>query len=413
MNKYLTSVSLSLFLLCPALAADNNAGMWSGLVDHARKTLKNSEQNDGNKDSFSWGELTDRAGKAVKQFAEDGKGFDIMRKQVSRKYKKLTADENSTLTGHFYDLKQPVDKEAKPLRRHEVVQFIKRYMDSGWDTRLLEQYYSPDVELAAPYFYLPRCKASYAPESFECNKGKQEKHVAPQDWLVIYSGEVTAPESGTYRFVGMGDDTIVVRFNKEVVLESGWSIPSRNNMRLGTSRCYQQEITTPESGCALYQYRQTPHWNRKLGGIASGSTFTVEAGRSYPIQILISEIPGNEFGYCLLIEKITNNTPTCGIIPPALSPTLALFRTNDTTPDLGEIAEALKKDGKDYTVGCTLEAPPFAENSPIWAARISETAQKRNFVERVTANADEETAMGRRKERQRKEKSSSKKKNKK
>ncbi|MBR5879628.1 MAG: hypothetical protein IKY91_08710, partial [Akkermansia sp.] len=222
--------------------------------------------------------------------------------------------------------------------------------------------------------------------------------VMPQDWLVVYTGKVTAPESGTYRFVGMGDDTIVVRFNQEVVLESGWTIPSRNHMALGTSRGYQKEITTPESGRALYQYKATPHWNLNLGGIASGSTFTVEQGMSYPIQILISEIPGNEFGYCLLIEKIENDTQAYGIIAPDKSPTLALFRTNETTPDLEEIAERLKQDGADYSVGKTLEAPPFAEDSPIWEVKSEKDAPRRSLLERATA-ADEDTAMGRRKDR--------------
>ena len=413
MSNRLLIVSLSLFLLSslPGQAflsslgsnkdKENNTGVWDSIVTSARETLKKSEKDQGNKDTPAWGELTDRAEKAIKQFAKDGKGFDIMqktKKKVTRQYRKLAADEDSALIGRFYDLKQPMDEKARPLHRQEVVNFIKRYMDAGWDKRLLEQYYSPEVELAAPYFYLPRCKAAYAPEAFDCNKGEQKKKVAPQDWLVVYHGEITPPESGTYRFVGLGDDTIVVRFNKSVVLESGWSIPTRNNMTLGTSRSYQKEITTPESGRALYQYKETPHWNRMLGGIATGTSFTVEAGKSYPIQILISEIPGNEFGYCLLIEKIEGESTPCGIIPPAQSPTLALFRTNDTTPDLDEITADLRQDDKDYTVGRTLEAPPFAVNSPIWTVKPDKNTRKRDFVERVTAR-DEDTAMGRRKAR--------------
>ena len=380
---------------------DRKPGIWDSFVSGAEEALKKSEKDKGNQDTPSWGELTDRADKAMKQFAKDGKGFDIMRRgahKAKRKYEKLAADEDSTLVGRFYDLKQPVVEGAKALRRQDTVKFIKDFIDTGWDSRMLEQYYSPDVELAAPYFYLPRCKASYAPEAFECNKGEQKKKVMPQDWLVVYTGKVTAPESGTYRFVGMGDDTIVVRFNQEVVLESGWTIPSRNHMALGTSRGYQKEITTPESGRALYQYKATPHWNLNLGGIASGSTFTVEQGMSYPIQILISEIPGNEFGYCLLIEKIENDTQAYGIIAPDKSPTLALFRTNETTPDLEEIAERLKQDGADYSVGKTLEAPPFAEDSPIWEVKSEKDAPRRSLLERATA-ADEDTAMGRRKDR--------------
>ena len=417
MSKRILSLSLSLLILLSSpgqaflsgfssdakeeKSSDKKPGLWDSFVSGAKDALKEGEKDSGNKDNPTWGELTDRADKAMKQFAKDGKGFDIMRRgahKAKRKYEKLAADEDSALVGRFYDLKQPVAEGARPLRRQETVKFIKDFIDTGWDLKQLEQYYSPQVELAAPYFYLPRCKASYAPEAFECNKGEQKKKVMPQDWLVVYTGKVTAPESGTYRFVGMGDDTIVVRFNQKVVLESGWTIPSRNHMTLGTSLGYQKQITTPESGRALYQYKETPHWNRNLGGIAAGSTFTVEQGMSYPIQILISEIPGNEFGYCLLIEKIEDDSQTYGIIAPDKSPTLALFRTNATTPDLEEIAERLKQDGADYSVGKTLEAPPFAQDSPIWVVKSDKEAPRRSLLERATAD-DEDTAMGRRKER--------------
>ncbi len=402
---------LSLILLCayPASAFWDNlkgsdskdTGTWNKLVSDAKKHLKKAEQDQGNRNTPTWGNITTSANEAIEQFSKDGKGFDVMRravKKTQRSIQRLSADENSTLTGRFYDLKQPIAENARPLSKHTVVSFIKEFMDAGWDSSKLEQYYSPEVELAAPYFYLPRCKASYAPEAFDCNEGDQKKHVRPLDWVVHYTGTVTAPESGTYRFVGMGDDTIVVRFNKRLVLESGWSIPTSNHMTLGTTRAYQQNITSPALGRALYQYQSTPHWNSVLGGIASGTTFKVEKGKQYPIELLISEIPGNEFGFCLFIEKIEGKAPN-GQFSPAESPTLALFRTNDTLPDLEEIKDELKKNGRNYTVGNTLEIPPFANDSPIWVATAADESEKRTLIERTAATlSDEETAMGRRKE---------------
>lgn len=375
-------------------------GTWSKLVSDAKGKLKEFEEDLGNAETPTWDGLKESAGEAMDQFAKDGKGFDIMKratKKVSRKIERISADEDSALTGRFYDLKQPVDGKSAPLHREAVVSFIRDFMAKDWDRSMLEKYYSPKVKLVAPYFYLPRCKAAYAPEAFECNKGEQARQVAPQDWVVVYSGQVVAPESGTYRFAGMGDDALVVRFNKEIVLESGWSIPSRNDMTLGTRSHYQNEITHEDNGCALYQYRETPHWNRQLGGIASGSTFTVQKGKTYPIDILISEIPGNEFGFCLLIEKIEQDKAPYGRFAPDKSPTLALFRTNDTTPDLEEIEERLTENGRNYTVRLPLEAPPFAKESPIWVARPARPGEKRGFMERAAASmSDEDTAMGRR-----------------
>lgn len=370
---------------------------WDKLTEKADQDLKEGETDQGNKDNFSWDQLKDRADGAMKKFAEDGKGFDIMRK-VKRKVEKLTSDEDSALTGRFYDLKQPLDKKAQPLYRGQVSQFIKNFMDSDWDREMLEQYYSPKVELAAPYFYLPRCKASYAPLAFNCNSGQQERTVEPHAWVVIYSGQVKAPESGYFRFVGMGDDTIVVRFNEEVVLEAGWSINSTGDMDMGTRKKYQDYISSPKGGCALYQYKETPHWNERLGGIPTGKPFKVEEGKYYPIEILISEIPGVEFGYCLLIEKLESAEAPTGKYKVGEAPTVAIFRTNETLPDLKEIEETLKRDGHDYAVGKPLQGPPFLEDdSPIWKVKPT-GRRKRTIVERVvsTTVSDEDTAMGRR-----------------
>lgn len=373
---------------------------WDKLSAQANKSLKEFEIDQGNADTPSWDELKDRAGKAMKKFAKDGKGFDIMRK-IKRKAEKLAADEDSALTGRFYDLKQPVEQEdgrkARPLHQEKVTEFIRNYIESGWDNNLLEQYYSPDVELAAPYLYLPRCKASYAPKAFRCNEGKQERHVDPHAWVVVYSGEVTAPKTGHFRFVGMGDDTIVVRFNKEVVLESGWSINSAGSMNLGTKQHYKEYITSPKGGCALFQYEETPHWNQQLGGIQTGHKFHVQKGKTYPIQILVSEIPGNEFGFCLLIEELESGRAITGQYLPDESPVVHLFRTNETEPDLKEIEEALTADDEDYRVGSTLEIPPYKKNSPVW--EIKSKAPRRNLLKRATATmSDEDTAMGRRKD---------------
>lgn len=371
---------------------------WDKLSEKSDTDLKKSEQDQGNADNFSWDQLKERASKSIDQFAKDGKGFDIMHK-VKRKVEKLAADEDSALTGRFYDLKLPLDeKKAKPLYREKVVQFIRNFMDSDWDPEMLEQYYSPKVELAAPYFYLPRCKASYAPKAFRCNEGEQEKEVKPLAWLVVYSGEVKAPKSGHFRFIGMGDDSLVVRFNKKVVLESGWSIPSKGEMALGTSREYQDFISSPKGGGALYKYEETPHWNSKLGGIQAGQKFHVKEGETYPIEIIISEIPGSEFGFCLLIEELETGKAPTGKYEVGEAPKVSLFRTNETFPDLKEIKEALTKDG-DYRVGKELEIPPYdEENSPVW--KVEAKGPRRNIVERTAAamTEDEDTAMGRRKD---------------
>lgn len=306
-------------------------------------------------------------------------------------------NEQSALVGRFYDLKQPIKEGVKALNTQEVVEKIREFNDCAWDQSILDGYYSPKVRLYAPYFYLPRCKASYAPEAFQCNE--DGNRVNPCRWVVVYRGVVTAPESGFFRFAGMGDDTLLVRFNNKLVLESGWSIPTRGDMTLGTHRSYQEEMASKKNKRAFYQYEKTPHWNRMLGGIPTGETFHVNKGKKYPIEILVSEIPGNEFGFCLLIEKVKSpGTVPHGFFPPEKSPLLDIFRTGDSVPDFAAIECALTENGKDFRVnGDSTEGPPFNGNSLIWKADY-ETAKKQGFFDHVLELfQDNDTAMGKRK----------------
>lgn len=321
--------------------------------------------------------------------------------------------EDSALIGRFYDLKQPIDGKAKPLTKQAVVDLFHQFNKKKWDQELFNAYYSPKVRLYAPYFYLPRCKASYGPEAFQCNANaeKGEPKVSPTAWVVVYRGVVTAPKTGTFRFVGMGDDTLMVRFNNKLVLESGWSIPTRSGLSTGTNKNYQQEITekagpdnrhnreiTPKTkGRALYQYATTPHWNRMLGGLPSGVPFSVKKGEKYPIEILVSEVPGNEFGFCLLIEELESAAKApYGIFSKQESPTLHLFRTADTLPDAAKIKRALSSGSVDYSISNCEEGPPFRDDSLIWEADF-EDAEKRGLFERLfgkLTGKDKDTAMG-------------------
>ena len=323
-------------------------------------------------------------------------------------------DEESALVGRFYDLKQPVDGKSKPLKRQGVVDIFHEFNNKKWDQSVFAGYYSPKVKLYAPYFYLPRCKASYGPEAFQCNVNadKGEPKVNPTAWVVVYRGVVTAPKSGTFRFVGMGDDTLMVRFNNKLVLESGWTIPTRRGFDLGTHREYQQEITqkahnpaaryqqeiTPQTrGRAIYQFENTPHWNQKLGGIPTGVPFTVKQGEKYPIEILVSEVPGNEFGFCLLTEELESprKAPN-GIFAPKDAPKLHLFRTCEVLPDPAKIKRALTAGGVDYSISDCKEGPPFVEESLIWKADFAE-GEKRGLFSRLfgkLSGSDKDTAMG-------------------
>lgn len=80
----------------------------------------------------------------------------------------------------------------------------------------------------------------------------------------------------------------------------------------------------------FYKYSSSGHWNNTMRGVAAGKQFTVEQGKVYPIEILVSEGPGGEFGMTLLLEEVgmapMSKDPKTG------APILPLFRTNYGVP---------------------------------------------------------------------------------
>ena len=122
----------------------------------------------------------------------------------------------------------------------------------------------------------------------------------------------------------------------------------------------------------------------------------MKQGEKYPIEILVSEIPGSEFGFCLLVEELKSPARApYGIIPADQSPVLHLFRTADTLPDPRRMKRALTNTDEDYSINDCEEGPPFREDSLIWQVDFDE-ADKRGLFDRIFGD---DTAMGSRHER--------------
>jgi hypothetical protein len=127
------------------------------------------------------------------------------------------------LVGKFYDLKQLKDgKPSKLDQDHgysdELYNFVTK---SAWNTSVLEKYFVGPNPLFTTQIYIPKINADQGPLAFGLGG-----RVQPKMWVVHYKGNVVPTESGTFRFVGMADDVLVVRFNGKVVLDRGSNNPS-------------------------------------------------------------------------------------------------------------------------------------------------------------------------------------------
>ncbi len=280
----------------------------------------------------------------------------------------------SSLAGTFYDLKLTRSGAKTPIAPAQeggrpnmaLVSGVYHEFTKNWSKGVLEKYYKSPTQLYASNFYLPNCDAKYGPQAYQCDP----RRVKPSGWVAVYRGNVKAPKSGKFRFVGTGDDVLCVRFNKKMVLEAGWAIPSkhqegRDSHTTGSSQDYQKAIREgKDPDHKGYEYVALPagwEWNN-IGGLSAGTEFEVQEGKTYPIEIMISEGPGGKFGFALLIEDITDNPQGK---KPAAERVYDIFRTNFSLPSEEEIRKLLTEAG--FPPG-TLQCPKYNADSPIWVA---------------------------------------------
>jgi hypothetical protein len=217
---------------------------------------------------------------------------------------------------------------------------------------LHSKYFQAPQALYQTKVYIPKMPADEAPKAFQC-----EKDVQPSRWIVVYRGSVSPQRSGHYRFVGAGDDVLVVRFDGKVVLDHGYTsgttgVDIYRNLAVFRGEAENKDLerrlrsSLVKPPLVFYQYPTTQNWNSEIGGLGVGREFEARSGISYPIEILISEIPGGLFGASLLVEENGQKYEKAS----TGAPILPIFRTSETLP------EATKADN----------APPFDPNGPIW-----------------------------------------------
>lgn len=245
----------------------------------------------------------------------------------------------SSLEGSFYDLKQTSSGQPLKITDPEHYELMKKFVDSGWKESTLAKYFRAPKKLYNSHIFISHRNATEAPKAYGC-----EDKVNPSHWIAIYRGKVVAPKSGTFRFVGMADDTITVRLNGKEVFDHGYSYATlglymangKNFKVMDGSRKddpLKRQITRAgvyKIPAKFYKYSTMGHYNERLNGMAAGTEFTVTANEVYPIEILISEVPGGGFSAFLLIEEMG---ATDVKKDKDGNPILPLFRTNYALPD--------------------------------------------------------------------------------
>ena len=326
----------------------------------------------------------------------------------------MVGDE-ARLPGVFYDMKQTSDgmptylmeaQEGKQFNRLRtwlsvwnlpdtagsesvLVPFLKRFVLSNWTYRTdssgslyfreFSNFSRSPITPYRSYFYQPFLSSDTAPQTFS-----NDTRVSDAGWVGIHAGYVVAPFTGTFRFVGYGDDALVVRFDSQLVLDYGWYALSLGK-RLDDTWDYLGILggtaarTDPQkrpvldnpiySKCKLERYFSSMFNNH---GLAKGVPVKVTKGRRYPIEILVSDIESNQFGMALFIEQLDSDGKPLKENPSRLP----LFRTTSELPG---------HSGGSF--------PDFDEDSPVWNVVDSYgkpiPARKKKAEQPVAGNDDE------------------------
>lgn len=237
------------------------------------------------------------------------------------------ASAGNELVGTFYDLKQTAEGLPIPMDDKGYCFRIKKFLES-WNEREIRDFYQAPQKKYAIAMMMPFMDAAAAPEAFGVSDT-----VKPRHWAVHYKGNITAPETGRFRFCGRADDVLVVRVNRKIVLDAshkGWA----GKLTEWTSKAPENDTFPIANSTVVY-----------------GDWIRLRKGQTVPIEILIGEIPGGEF-YCNLLVEQAGQTYRQVQTDGGMRPVLPIFK-------MAAIPEGLEKKMKINPDEATVSGPVF------------------------------------------------------
>jgi hypothetical protein len=204
------------------------------------------------------------------------------------------------LIGTLYDLKQTSDRKptsAAPANTGigPYRTSVREFLESGWSAGRLQRFFkSPDKLISGQLFITGR-SADDAPKAFEV-----EKLMKPSRWVVHYRCYVEMPSSLPFRFVGSGDDFLVVRWNRKIALDDGYET------YLAGGGNYK------DFGVKVSQEYKIDRRPGSLSRLKAGPWIQVTKGTKVPVEVLIGETPGGVFDCYLAIEVAKSSTKVNG-----------------------------------------------------------------------------------------------------
>ena len=204
------------------------------------------------------------------------------------------------LIGTLYDLKQTADRKptsAAPANTG-IAPYrtsVREFLESGWSTGRLQKFFKSPDKLVSGQLFITGRSADDAPKAFEV-----EKLMKPSRWVVHYRCYVEMPNSLPFRFVGSGDDFLIVRWNRKIALDDGYETYLAGG---GNYKDFGVKVTQE------YKVDRRPG---SLSRLKAGPWIQVTKGTKVPVEVLIGETPGGVFDCYLAIEVAKSSTKVDG-----------------------------------------------------------------------------------------------------
>ncbi len=273
----------------------------------------------------------------------------------------------SAFVGQLWDFKKTRDNRdskysgaANSAFDREVLSILSRFYNGSWRTGMFSPYRRLPSRLFTTAFYMPNCPETEAMHAYD-PEGRYK--LQSGRWVAIYTARVQAPVSGRFRFVGIADSVMAVRFDGKNVLECGLHT-------ISDGKYFGYQDSTRREQVDMLQYDSTRAWNEDFEGnyknaFMRGEEFTVEQGKWYDMEVLISEIGGMQFGFCLLLDDMDDGDilSTEGENP---QPIYQLFRTVLIDPT-AKASYANMKTTEGFPEDSRVD-PPYDPDSLVWPA---------------------------------------------
>ena len=123
------------------------------------------------------------------------------------------------LRGYYYDFKRNAEGEETSLRCREHFPVIREYIESGFDESVFDDYFRVPEPMFTSFIFHPRRDSRLTVEAY----GAAEYGVEPGTWAIHYTGRISPPESGKYRFITKAQAGMAVFVDGEIVSQNGYA----------------------------------------------------------------------------------------------------------------------------------------------------------------------------------------------